>query len=418
MDKIRIVGGRELSGRVEVSGAKNAVLPAMAASLLTEEPLSLENVPDVWDVGTMRRLLGELGANVNHSSSAQLELSVPSIRSYEAPYEMVKTMRASVLVLGPLLARNGRARVSLPGGCAIGSRPVDLHMAALAKLGAEVRLEHGFVEATTEGLRGAEVYFDNVTVTGTENILMAATLAKGVTLLQNCAQEPEVVDLAALLNNMGARIEGAGTGTIRIEGVERLHGTEHRVISDRIEAGTYLAAGALVGDDVEIAHCQPNHMTAVVDKLEELGVQMEIGDTSIRVSKTTTTCPANLRTLPYPGFPTDMQAQLMVLLTQADGTSLVTETIFENRFMHVSELNRMGADIQLDGHAAVIKGPTPLSGARVMATDLRASACLVLAGLVAEGQTIIDRVYHLDRGYERIEEKLAGMGAEIERLER
>jgi UDP-N-acetylglucosamine 1-carboxyvinyltransferase len=416
MDKIRIVGGRKLAGRVEIGGAKNAVLPAMAACLLTDETLVLNNVPAVWDVGTMRRLLAELGVRVEQPAPRSLRLASPSVRAFEAPYELVKTMRASVLVLGPLLARRGRARVSLPGGCSIGARPIDFHVAALEKLGANVRLEHGFVEAVTDGLRGTEIYFDNVTVTGTENILMAACLARGVTLLQNCAQEPEVVDLAELLNRMGARIEGAGTRTIRVEGVERLKGAEHSVIPDRIEAGTYLAAGALIGEEIEVDHCLPSHMTAIVDKLEELGGRMEIGETSIRIAGADPIRAVNLRTLPHPGFPTDMQAQLMVALTQAGGTSLVTETIFENRFMHVSELNRMGANIQLDGHTAVVNGPTRLSAAEVMATDLRASACLVLAGLVAEGPTFIDRVYHLDRGYEHIEEKLAGLGAEIQRV--
>jgi UDP-N-acetylglucosamine 1-carboxyvinyltransferase len=418
MDKIRIIGGKRLSGRVEIGGAKNAVLPAMAACLLTDEPIVLENVPDVWDVGTMRRLLSELGAEVTKHDTNRLELQVSSLRSFEAPYELVKTMRASVMVLGPLVARHGRARVSLPGGCAIGARPINLHVAALEKLGAKVKLEHGFVDAETEGLRGTEIHFDNVTVTGTENILMAACLARGTTLLQNCAQEPEVVDLAEMLNRMGARIEGAGTRTLRIEGVEQLRGVEHHVIPDRIEAGTYLAAGALVGENVELTNCRPEHMTAVIDKLVEMGAQIETGETSIRVNRTDPLRPANVRTLPHPGFPTDMQAQVMVLLTQANGTSLVTETIFENRFMHVSELNRMGAEIELDGHAAVVKGPTPLSGARVMATDLRASACLMIAGLIAEGQTLVDRVYHLDRGYEHIEKKLAALGAQIERLKR
>jgi UDP-N-acetylglucosamine 1-carboxyvinyltransferase len=418
VDKIRIVGGKRLSGCVEIGGAKNAVLPAMAACLLTDEPIVLENVPDVWDVGTMRRLLSELGAEVTKHDTNRLELQVSSLRSFEAPYELVKTMRASVMVLGPLVARHGRARVSLPGGCAIGARPINLHMAALEKLGAKVKLEHGFVDAETEGLRGTDIHFDNVTVTGTENILMAACLARGTTLLQNCAQEPEVVDLAEMLNRMGARIEGAGTRTLRIEGVEQLRGVEHHVIPDRIEAGTYLAAGALVGENVELTNCRPEHMTAVIDKLVEMGAQIETGETSIRVNRTDPLRPANVRTLPHPGFPTDMQAQVMVLLTQANGTSLVTETIFENRFMHVSELNRMGAEIELDGHAAVVKGPTPLSGARVMATDLRASACLMIAGLIAEGQTLVDRVYHLDRGYEHIEKKLAVLGAQIERLKR
>jgi UDP-N-acetylglucosamine 1-carboxyvinyltransferase len=390
----------------------------MAACLLTDEPIVLDNVPDVWDVGTMRRLLTELGAEAKKNGTSRIELQVPSLRSFEAPYELVKTMRASVMVLGPLVARHGRARVSLPGGCAIGARPINLHMAALEKLGAKVKLAHGFVEAQSDGLRGAKISFDNVTVTGTENILMAASLARGETVLQNCAQEPEVVDLADMLNRMGACIEGAGTRTIRIEGVERLRGVTHHVIPDRIEAGTYLAAGALMSENVELMNCHPEHMTTVIDKLVEMGAQIETGDASIRVNRADPLRPANVRTLPHPGFPTDMQAQVMVLLTQAEGTSLVTETIFENRFMHVSELNRMGATIDLDGHAAVVKGPTPLSGARVMATDLRASACLMLAGLIAEGQTVVDRVYHLDRGYEHIEKKLAGLGAEIERLKR
>jgi len=347
-----------------------------------------------------------------------MEVSVPAVRSFEAPYELVKTMRASVLVLGPLLARHGRARVSLPGGCAIGARPIDLHLKALEKLGATVRIEHGFIDVQSDGLRGAEIYFDNVTVTGTENILMAACLAKGETLLGNCAQEPEVVDLANLLGRMGARIEGAGTHTIRVAGVERLEGASHSVIPDRIEAGTFLVAGAIAGGEIEIVHCNPNHLTALLEKLSEIGIESEVGEKLVRVKGGVDLRAANLRTLPYPGFPTDMQAQLMTLLTQAEGTSLVAETIFENRFMHVAELNRMGAHIRLDGHTAVVSGATPLSGARVMATDLRASACLVLAGLAAQGQTVIDRVYHLDRGYERIEEKLARLGAEIERLQK
>ncbi len=418
MDKIRIEGGQTLKGRVSIGGAKNAVLPAMTASLLTDEPIVLTNVPDVWDVGTMRRLLTELGVHIEAPDSNSLKLHMPELRSYEAPYELVKTMRASVMVLGPLAARHGKARVSLPGGCSIGARPIDFHISALEKLGAKVQLEHGFVDATANGLQGTEIYFDDVTVTGTENILMAACLAQGVTVLQNCAEEPEVVDLALLLNKMGARIEGAGTRTIHVEGVERLHGAQHDVIPDRIEAGTYLAAGALTGEEVSVDNCNPEHLAAVIDKLQELGVTVEPSESSIRIHRAQPFQPAKLKTLPYPGFPTDMQAQLMVLLTQAQGTSVISETIFENRFMHVSELNRMGANVELDGHTAVVKGPTSLSAAKVMATDLRASACLVLAGLIAEGQTVIDRVYHLDRGYERIEEKLAGLGAKIERLKR
>ena len=419
MDKLRIVGGHRLSGRVEVSGAKNASLPAMAASLLTDQTLKLDNVPAVWDTSTMRRLLGELGARVQQAESDDphsFEISVPSVRSFEAPYELVKTMRASVLVLGPLLARHGRARVSLPGGCAIGARPIDLHLSALEKLGGTVRIEHGFVDVQSEGLRGAEIYFDNVTVTGTENILMAACLAKGDTLLENCAQEPEVVDLAHLLSRMGASIEGAGTRTIRVTGVERLGGANHTVIPDRIEAGSLLVVGAIAGDEVEVVRCNPDHLSALLEKLSEIGVETQAGDELVRVKGGAHLRATNVRTLPYPGFPTDMQAQLMALLTQAEGTSLIAETIFENRFMHVAELNRMGADVRLDGRAAVVKGPTSISGARVMATDLRASACLVIAGLAAEGQTLIDRVYHLDRGYERLEEKLARLGAEIERV--
>ncbi|HEX9725222.1 MAG TPA: UDP-N-acetylglucosamine 1-carboxyvinyltransferase, partial [Vicinamibacteria bacterium] len=346
----------------------------------------------------------------------RLEITVPSVRSFEAPYELVKTMRASVLVLGPLLARHGRARVSLPGGCAIGARPIDLHLSALEKLGATVRIEHGFVDVQSDGLRGTEIYFDNVTVTGTENVLMAACLAKGETVLENCAHEPEVVDLAHLLGRMGAHIQGAGTGTIRVSGVERLEGATHTVIPDRIEAGTFLVAGAIAGDEIDIIRCDPSHLSALLEKLSEIGVETRVADKSVRVKGGVRLRATNVRTLPYPGFPTDMQAQLMTLLTQAEGTSLVAETIFENRFMHVAELNRMGAHVRLDGRTAVVTGPTPLSGARVMATDLRASACLVLAGLAADGQTLIDRVYHLDRGYERLEVKLASLGAEIERL--
>jgi UDP-N-acetylglucosamine 1-carboxyvinyltransferase len=388
----------------------------MAASLLTGEPLKLDNVPDVWDTSTMRRLLGELGAHVERADPHRVEICVPEVRSFEAPYELVKTMRASVLVLGPLLARHGRARVSLPGGCAIGARPIDLHLGALEKLGATVRIEHGFVDVQSDGLRGAEIYFDNVTVTGTENILMAACLAKGETVLENCAQEPEVVDLAALLGLMGARIDGAGSPTIRVTGVERLAGASHTVIPDRIEAGTLLVAGAIAGGEVEVVRCNPDHLSALLEKLSEVGVETHIGDDGVRVHGGVNRRATNVRTLPYPGFPTDMQAQLMTLLTQAEGTSLVAETIFENRFMHVAELNRMGAHVRLDGRTAVVTGPTPLSGARVMATDLRASACLVIAGLAAEGQTLIDRVYHLDRGYERLEEKLARLGADVERV--
>jgi UDP-N-acetylglucosamine 1-carboxyvinyltransferase len=389
----------------------------MAASLLTEDTVVLENLPDVWDVGTMRRLLVELGVSCQRSPRA-IELSARRIEAHQAPYEMVKTMRASVLVLGPLVARHGRARVSLPGGCAIGARPIDLHIEGLKQLGASISLEHGFVEAQAEaGLKGAHFRFPTVTVTGTENLLMAACLARGTTVLENAAREPEVEDLAALLAAMGARIEGAGTATIEIEGVERLGGAHHAVLPDRIEAGTYIVAGAIMGDEVEVADCRPGHLTALLDALGRAGVPFECSETAVSVRRTRGAFrPIDLVTEPYPGFPTDMQAQLMVLLTRAQGESRIRETIFENRFMHVAELARMGARIELSGHDAVVHGPTPLSAARVMATDLRASACLVLAALAAEGESVIDRVYHLDRGYERIEEKLGGLGATVERI--
>lgn len=417
MDKLRIVGGRRLAGKLRVGGAKNASLPAMAASLLTDEPVHLENLPDVWDVGTMRRLLLRLGTKMTQPSPREIRLTTGKLASHEASYELVKTMRASVLVLGPLLARYGRAHVSLPGGCAIGARPIDQHITGLEKLGARIALEHGFVDAETDGLCGATIAFDHVTVGGTENLLMAACLARGETVLENCAREPEIVDLAALLTRMGASIEGAGTERIRIQGVERLHGARHSIVPDRVEAATYLVAGALIGDDVELENCRPEHLNVLIESLKSSGVPVELTTETVRVSASEAALkPLRIETAPYPGFPTDMQAQLMVLLTQAGGESQIIETIFENRFMHVAELARMGAHIELQGNLATIHGPTPLSGANVMATDLRASACLVLAGLVADGETRIDRVYHLDRGYEHIEEKLAGLGAEVERL--
>ena len=417
MDKLRIVGGRRLAGKLHIGGAKNAALPAMAASLLTDQPVHLANLPDVWDVGTMRRLLLRLGTSVTQPTLSEISLTTEKLTSPEASYELVKTMRASVLVLGPLLARHGRAHVSLPGGCAIGARPIDQHIAGLEKLGARINLDHGFVEAETDGLVGATVHFDNVTVGGTENLVMAACLARGETVLENCAREPEIVDLAELLTGMGATIEGAGTARIRIEGVARLGGTTHSLQPDRIEAATYLIAGALTGDDVELCECRPEHLGALCRALRDIGVPVEIGDGSIRVHRGDCELRAlDIETAPYPGFATDMQAQLMVLLTQASGDSRIVETIFENRFMHVAELSRMGAHIDLHGNHATVSGPTPLSAANVMATDLRASACLVLAGLVAEGETIIDRIYHLDRGYEHIEEKLQGLGAEVERV--
>ena len=417
MDRLRIVGGRRLAGKLHIGGAKNAALPAMAASLLTDRPVHLTNLPDVWDVGTMRRLLLRLGTSVTQPTLSEISLTTEKLTSPEASYELVKTMRASVLVLGPLLARHGRAHVSLPGGCAIGARPIDQHIAGLEKLGARINLDHGFVEAETDGLVGATIRFNNVTVGGTENLMMAACLARGETVLENCAREPEIVDLAALLTGMGAAIEGAGTACIRIQGVARLGGTTHSIQPDRIEAATYLIAGALTGDDVELRDCQPEHLGALCRALHEIGVPVEIGDRSVRVQGADRDlCALDIETAPYPGFATDMQAQIMVLLTQASGESRIVETIFENRFMHVAELARMGARIDLHGNHATVAGPTPLSATHVMATDLRASACLVLAGLVAEGETIIDRVYHLDRGYEHIEEKLQRLGAEVERI--
>jgi UDP-N-acetylglucosamine 1-carboxyvinyltransferase len=390
----------------------------MAAALLTAEPLELTNVPDVWDVGTMRRLLTNLGADCRQRSSHEMKLEAKNLVSHEASYELVKTMRASVLVLGPLLARHGRARVSLPGGCAIGARPIDQHIEGMKKLGARIALEHGFVEAETDGLRGDRFRFETVTVTGTENLMMAATLARGRTVLENAAREPEIEDLAKLLTAMGASIEGAGSSTIAIEGVERLKGARHEVLPDRIETGTYLVAAALVGEGVTVEACRPANLGALLDALERAGVAFSVAGTSVEVAaRERQFLPIDLRTEPYPGFPTDMQAQMMVLLTQAEGKSLIEETIFENRFMHVSEIARMGAQVELQGRQAIVSGRRPLSGAKVMATDLRASACLVLAALAAEGETIIERVYHLDRGYERIEEKLLEVGAEVERIQ-
>ena len=416
MDKIRVRGGKQLQGVLHVSGAKNAVLPAMAACLLTSEPIVLENSPQVRDVSTMIRVLQRMGAAEPQREGARLTLRVPEIVSAEAPYDLVKTMRASVLVLGPLLARYGAARVSLPGGCAIGARPVNLHIAALQKLGARIEVEHGYMVAEGKELRGAEISFDSKTVTGTENLMMAATRAKGRTVLRNVAQEPEIEDLAALLNRMGGKVSGAGSETIVIEGVDELHGAVHPVIPDRIEAGTFLMAAAITRSGVKVENCRPDHLTAVLEKLRDVGVRMEIGPNAIQVLPDGPLRPGNLVTLPYPGFPTDLQAQYMALATQAGGSSLITESIFENRFMHVGELRRMGARIDIDTHFAVVHGPTPLTGAQVMATDLRASACLIVAGLVADGETIIDRAYHIDRGYEKIEEKLQRVGADIQRI--
>jgi len=411
-----VVGGRPLEGTVRISGAKNASLPALCAALLTPETVRLRNVPEVRDIRTMARVLEALGAEAGIRVGGVVEVRAGTLASVEAPYDLVKTMRASVLVLGPLLAREGRARVSLPGGCAIGARPINLHLQALEKMGAAIRVEHGYVEAGAGRLRGAEVFFDTVTVTGTENVMMAACLAEGETVLRNSACEPEVEDLAGLLVAMGARIEGAGTSTIRVKGVGALHGAEHRVIPDRIETGTYLAACAIAGGEIEVRECHPPHLEAVIEKLRETGIRIEEGPDNLRVRAPRTLRAANVTTLPHPGFPTDMQAQYMALMTQAAGVSTITESIFENRYMHVAELERMGAHVRVDGRTALITGPTPLSGAQLMATDLRASACLVLAALAASGQTIVDRVYHLDRGYYRIDEKLRGLGADIERI--
>ena len=417
MDKFRIVGGRSLEGRVSISGAKNSALPCMAAALLTPETLTLHNLPYVRDIITMRRLLEDLGGEILMPELRTLKISAAKIEVFEAPYELVKTMRASVLALGPLLARFGEARVSLPGGCAIGQRPIDLHLAGFEKLGATVAIEGGDVVARSKRLQGRDIYFDKVTVTGTENLMMAAALADGVTVLINCAREPEIVDLAELLNKMGARIEGAGRSTIRIEGVERLGGAEHTIIPDRIEAGTFAVAAAITGGQLDIVNCDPRSIAALLDKLEETGTRIEQPNAfSLRVSATDHIKSSDVTTLPHPGFPTDMQAQYMALMTLAEGTSVITETIFENRFMHASELLRMGARIRLNGRQAVVEGNSTLMGARVQASDLRASASLVLAGLAARGESIVDRVYHIDRGYERIEEKLRSVGGQIERL--
>jgi UDP-N-acetylglucosamine 1-carboxyvinyltransferase len=419
VDKFVVRGGNPLLGTIRVSGAKNAALPAMAAALLTEEPVILENIPQVQDIETTRKLLAAMGAEVELGygrAHHRTTICCRDLIAPEASYELVKTMRASTLVLGPLVARTGRARVSLPGGCAIGARPIDLHIKGLEKLGATIEHEHGYVLAHAERLRGGEIFFDKITVTGTEDLLMAACLAEGETILQNCAREPEVADLAALLNKMGAKIEGAGTATIRVQGVEKLHGARHRIIPDRIEAGTFVIAAALTGGDLNVAGCEPRHFQALLQKLEEVGVKIVPAVDAVRVIGNGELKASDIVTEEYPGFPTDMQAQYMALATQANGTSLITENIVENRFMHTQELVRMGADIKVEGRRATVRGKTPLSAAAVQASDLRASASLVLAALVADGETIIDRVYHIDRGYERIEEKLRGVGAQMRRI--
>ena len=416
MDKIRIVGPCRLEGSVRVSGAKNAVLPEMAALLMLDGPARLRNVPAVRDVDTMIRVLRHLGMKDLSLRDGSLDAVCGGAAEPEAPYNLVRTMRASILVLGPLLARLGRARVSLPGGCAIGARPIDLHIDALRRMGADVAIDHGYVVASCGRLRGAEIDFATRTVTGTENVLMAAALAEGRTTLRNCAQEPEVADLARFLNACGARIDGAGTGTIVVEGVARLTGAEHDVIPDRIEAGTFLMAAAATGSHIVVEGCEPSHLEAVAAKLHECGVVLEFSPGGIKVHPDGKLRAANLETAPYPSFPTDLQAQFVALMTGADGVSIVTETVFENRFMHIGELRRMGARIVVNGQTAIVSGPAPLSGAPVMASDLRASACLIVAGLRAEGETLIDRAYHIDRGYEQVERKFQSLGARIERL--
>lgn len=415
MDKIVIRGGRKLRGEVQVSGSKNATLPLMAASLLAEGAHRLRRVPDLADVRTMQRLLGSMGLTTERADGS-LSIGVPAQLEPVAPYELVKTMRAAVLVLGPLAARVGRARVSLPGGCAIGARPIDQHLKGLAALGADIKLSHGYVELTCDRLRGAEVAFDLVTVTGTENLMMAAALAKGRTVLTNAAREPEVEDLAAALNAMGAKISGAGTDTLEIEGVDALAPLDHTVIADRIEAGTLMVAAAAAGGEVTLLGARPADLEALMQKLRSIGVAVAVEGDVVRVAPNGRARAVDITTEPHPGFPTDMQAQTMALCSTAEGTSRFEETVFENRFMHVLELQRMGADININGRVALLKGVDRLQGAQVMATDLRASACLVLAGLMAEGQTEIQRVYHLDRGYERLDAKLAALGADVRRV--
>ena len=419
MDKLIAKGGGPLSGKVRISGAKNAALPLMISSLLTNETLRISNIPHLHDITTTMELLGQLGVKLQVDETLAIEADASDVDSVTAPYELVKTMRASILVLGPLTARFGRAEVSLPGGCAIGSRPVNLHIKGLEAMGAEIKIENGYIKASTQGkrLKGARIFMDMISVTGTENLMMAATLAEGTSIIENAAREPEVIDLADCLNSMGAKITGAGSDEIIIEGVEKLGAADHRVIPDRIEAGTFLVAAAISGGQIRIADVIPRQIESVLDKLREAGCTIESGDDWIELTAPEGDLKSvNIRTAPYPAFPTDMQAQFVLLNAVAGGTATVVETVFENRFMHVHELQRMGADIELDGNTAVIKGVKNLFAAPVMATDLRASACLVLAGLIAEGETVIDRIYHIDRGYDCIEEKLAQMGATIRRV--
>ena len=417
MDKLQVAGGRTLEGEVRVSGAKNAALPILAATLLASEPVAIGNVPHLQDVTTMIELLGRMGATVTVDERMNIEVDASTLRQPVAPYDLVKTMRASILVLGPLLARFGEADVSLPGGCAIGARPVNIHVAGLQAMGAEISIENGYIRARASRLRGARLVLDTVTVTGTENLMMAATLADGQTVIENAAREPEVIDLADCLNALGAKVRGAGTDTIVIDGVERLHGGSHRVLPDRIEAGTYLVAGAITSGRVHLKQVAPEHLDAVLVKLREAGATVTSGADWIELDMRGRRPRAiDLRTAPYPAFPTDMQAQFAALDTVADGVGTIIETIFENRFMHMLEMRRLGAEIRLEGNTAIIKGVPKLQAAPVMATDLRASASLVLAGLVAEGRTVIDRIYHIDRGYEAIEEKLSALGADIRRI--
>jgi UDP-N-acetylglucosamine 1-carboxyvinyltransferase len=418
MDKFVIEGGVPLEGEIATSGSKNSALPALACALLTDEPVILNRVPRVRDLQTMERLLVNIGAKVDIDDE-RVTVHAEKIVSPEAPYELVKTMRASSLVLGPLLARCGEARVSLPGGCAIGSRPIDMHLAGLEHLGAKISQEHGYIQAAAPGgVKGSHIVFDRITVTGTEDILMAAVLADGETIIENAAREPEVVDTAALLTAMGAQIEGAGTSVIRVKGVSKLHGTEHEIIPDRIEAGTFVIAGAITGGDLTVTGCKAEHLYALTARLADAGVEIETPDaTTVRVRSRGALKPIDVTTEEYPGFATDLQAQYLALMTQAEGISIITETIFENRFMHALELMRMGANIRLDGRQAIVAGRSRLTGAGVIASDLRASASLVLAALAAQGETVIDRVYHIDRGYEKIESKLAQVGAKIQRVD-
>jgi UDP-N-acetylglucosamine 1-carboxyvinyltransferase len=416
VDKLLIEGGARLEGQVTISGAKNAALPLICAALLTEAPLHLSNVPHLKDVTTMLRLLAQMGIDVTLDERNCLTLAATGLNNPVAPYDLVKTMRASILTLGPLLARTGEARVSLPGGCAIGARPVDIHIRGLQAMGADVQVEHGYIHARARKLRGAKIFTDLVTVTGTENLMMAAALAEGTTVIENAAREPEVVDLANCLNAMGARVSGAGSDVITIEGVERLAGASHRIMPDRIETGTFLTAVAVTGGKVRLKRTSAAILDAVIEKLREAGVRISATEDGLEVESDGRLKAVSLRTAPYPAFPTDMQAQFMAMNAVAQGTAVVTETIFENRFMHALELRRLGADIEINGNTAVVRGVPRLDGATVMATDLRASACLVVAGLVARGETLIDRIYHLDRGYEHIEEKLSQLGARIRRV--